>query len=141
MQNGSARSRALLKMRKAQHKLIFRDGMTGDESWIYFDMSPASMWLSPKATVDTSASHDCVGRADASRVLGMGIAHRVWLPEDVRMNVELFLVAVLRTMSQKLQPGNSAHRIFTIVHMDHARRQTTACVTSKLSEMRLKIAP
>jgi hypothetical protein len=48
-----------------------------------------------------------------------GIVHIVWLPKDMGMNAEFFLPEILEPISQKLQMGSPAHKLFTIVHMDN----------------------
>jgi hypothetical protein len=38
-------ARQLLDVPKAQEKVHFRDLITGDERWVYFDMKPKTVWL------------------------------------------------------------------------------------------------
>jgi transposase len=63
------------------------------------------------------------------------------LPRDVQMNAEPLLTEVMEPFSQKPLRGSSANKPFTIIHINNVRQHTTVCLITKLSEMRLKIAP
>jgi hypothetical protein len=73
--------------------------------------------LTRAAVTDTSATHDCAGKADDSHFWKMEeIVHGAWLPRRAHTNVEFLFTEALEPISQNMPSKNSAHKPFIIVH-------------------------
>jgi hypothetical protein len=91
--------RQLLDVLQAHERCHFRDLITGDKTWIYFDMKPGTIWLPADAELPV-----CVKRTIASEKLILiiswgihGIAHYCWPHKDhIRFTILLWRRACIR---------------------------------------------
>jgi histone-lysine N-methyltransferase SETMAR len=139
--NGSL---ALLDVLRQQEKIHFRDIITGNESWIFIDTEPSSIWLSldeelparPRPTIGTDKQMLVV-------FWGIkGIMHVNWLPRNARINAPDLRDELLTQISQKLQEHASGGRkLWTLVHMDSTKVHTAAAILTVVPDFRLKRIP
>jgi hypothetical protein len=101
-------ARQLLDVLQAQERCHLRDPITGDETWIYFDMKPGTVSLPADTELPVR-----VKRTTASEkrmlIVFWGIhviAHYCWLPKDSTLDSPFFCEGVLSPLAQKMQPNS-----------------------------------
>jgi hypothetical protein len=134
-------ARALLDVLRRQEKTHFRDILTGNESWIFIDTAPSSIWLSLDGDLPTRPRRTI--NADKRMLIAFwgikGIVHVFWMPKDVRINEVFFRNKILIPISQKHQTNVSGGpKPWTRVHMDNAKVQATKVVSGAMPDLRLK---
>jgi hypothetical protein len=137
-------ARALLNVLRQQEKTHFWDIITDDESWIFINTAPSSIWLSLDEDLPTHARHTI--SADTSMLIAFwgikGFVHVNWLSNDVRINAVQFRDEILIPISQKFQTKvSSRHKPWTLVQLDNARVHTAKVVSSVMPDLRLKRTP
>jgi len=136
-------AKELRKVLKAQQKIGWRDIITGDESWIHYDINPSSIWTVPGDEVPVRPR---ITVQSEKRMLIVfwgisGIVHRCWLPKGERLNAEFVLNNVLQPISDLLQSDAADQKPFTLLHMDNARPHTAVLIFERLRSLRLRRAP
>jgi hypothetical protein len=98
----------LLDVLQAQERCPFRDLITRDETWVYFDMKPGTIWLPADAELSIRVKKTT---ASEKRMLIVfwgihRIAHYCWLPKDSTLASTFFCEEVYRPLTQKMQPNS-----------------------------------
>jgi hypothetical protein len=100
--------RQLLDVLQTQERCYFRDLITGDETWVSFDMKPRTIWF--PADVESLVR---VKRTIASEKCMLvvfwrihGIAHYCWLPKESTLDLPFFCEEVLSPLAQNMQPNS-----------------------------------
>jgi histone-lysine N-methyltransferase SETMAR len=128
-------ARQFLDVLQAQERYHFRDLITGDKIWVYFDMKPGTIWLpadvKPRVGVKRTIANE-------KRMLIVfwgihGIAHYCWLPKESTFDSPFFWKEVLIFLAPKMQPNSKQTRKrLTLIHPDNARVYTPSAAQEKL---------
>jgi hypothetical protein len=96
----------LLDVLQTQERCHFRDLITGDETWVYLDMKPGTVWLPADAELLVRVKK----AVESEKLMPIvfcgihGITHYCWLPKDSRLDLPFFvkkyLVQSFRKCSQ-----------------------------------------
>jgi hypothetical protein len=134
-------SRAPFDVLRQREKIHFHDIIPDDESWIFIDAAPSSIWLSlderlPTCPRPTISADKCM----LAVFWGIKrIVQVIWLPKNPRISAASFLDEVLTPLSQKLQEHASGGcKSWTSMHMDNAKIHTTTAVSTIMPDLRLK---
>jgi hypothetical protein len=137
-------AQALLDVLRQKEKTYFWDIITGDESWIFIDTAPSSIWFSldeklPTRPRRTISAHKYMLIA----FWGLkALAHMKWMLKDVRINAIYFRSEIFMAISQKLQTNVPAgYNPWILVHMDNVKVHTAKVVSSGMPDLRLKGTP
>jgi hypothetical protein len=102
-------ARQLLDVLQTQERCHFRDLIPGDETWVYLDMKPGTIWLPADADIPVRVKGTI---ASGKRMLAVfwgihEIAHYNWLPTESTIDSSLFREEeLLRPLAQKMQPNS-----------------------------------
>jgi hypothetical protein len=99
-------ARQLLDVLQAQERWHFWDLVRGDETWVYLDMKPETIWLPTDGKLSVRVKRTV---ASEKRMLIVfceihGIIHSCWLPKDDPLDSSFFCKEVLSPLAQKMQP-------------------------------------
>jgi hypothetical protein len=137
-------ARTLLDALEAQQPIGFRDIVTGDESWIYLQMSPNSIWIGAEETAPTrrktmiASTKAMLPVFWGSRCVTLGD----WLPQGASFNGAYFDEHILQMMASELHAGEEKkHCPWLFVHMDDARIRVLNRNLARTEELRLKRVP
>jgi hypothetical protein len=81
-------ARQLLNVLQAQERCHFRDLMTREKTWVYFDMKPGTLWLPADAELPVRVKR-AITSEECTLIVFWGIhriAHYCWLPKDNTLN-------------------------------------------------------
>jgi hypothetical protein len=118
--------------------------MTENETCIYREMKPGTIWLPVAAQLPVRAKRTITSEERMMIVFwGIhGIAHYCWLPKDSTLDSPFFCREVLSPLVQKTQPNSKqARKPLTLIHMDIARVHTARATQEKLDVSRFKCRP
>jgi len=139
----SAECRALLDILKLQRENDFRDIVTGDESWIFLDSKPKSVWLASDAALPVRVSQT-IGAEKRMLIVFwgvQGIVYKAWLPKNESITASFFCDDVLPHLAEMFATKGENRRQFTYVHMDNARPHTAKATLEKMKVLKLKRTP
>jgi hypothetical protein len=118
-----------------------REIIKGDESWIYLNMTPNSIWIGaeeipptrPRTTITST-------KAMLTVFWGIrGVRLINWLTHGASLNGAYFDENILQPMASELRAGEKKkHCPWPLLHMDHARLHTSKRNLARMEELRLK---
>jgi hypothetical protein len=134
----------LLDVLQAQERCLFRDLITGDETWVYVDVKPGTIWLPANAEPSvrvkrTIASEKCI------LIIFWGIHWVHTLLLAPKREHSRFAI-LLRRSAQSARSENAAkfqkaHKLLTLIHMDNAKAHAVRATQDKLDVSRFKRMP
>jgi hypothetical protein len=137
-------ARQFLDVPQTQERCHFGDPITEDETWVYLDMKPGTIWLPADAELPVRVKRTL---ASEKRVLIIfwgihEIAHYCWLPKDNTLDSPFFREEVLSPLAQKMQPNSEKiGKPLTLIHMDNSRVHTAKETQEKSNVSRFKRMP
>jgi hypothetical protein len=137
-------ARQLLDVLQAQERCHLRDLITRDETRIYLDIKPATIWLPADAELPVRVKRTIASERRMPIVFwGIhGITHYCWLPKDNILNSLFFCEEVLSPVAHKMQPDSKkARKRLALIRMDNARVHTARATQEKLDVSRFKRTP
>jgi hypothetical protein len=126
---------------EAQQRIGFRDIITGDESWIYLDMTSNSIWIEAEEILPTRPRTTIASTKVMLTVFWgiRGVRPINWLPHGASFNGAYFDENILQPMASELHAGEEKkHCLWPLVHMDNARPHTSKPNLARMEELRFK---
>jgi hypothetical protein len=120
---------------------VKRDGwhrfVTGDESWLFFNISPRRMWTLSRDDVVTKSRHDIQSKKSMFIIIwnlsGFYVVNR--FPNHIKMNSAYFVTNLLIPLKEAIFPrGRAPHEKQLVVHLDNCSIHTTRVSTDWLEE-------
>jgi hypothetical protein len=101
-------TRQLLDVLQAQERYNFHDLMIGNETSVYLDMKPETIWLPADAELPVRIKRTIASKQCMLIIFWRihGIAHYCWLPKDSTLDWSFFCEEVLSPLAQKMQPNS-----------------------------------
>jgi histone-lysine N-methyltransferase SETMAR len=134
-------ARTLLNVLEGQQRIGFRDIITGDESWIYLNMTPNSIWIRAKE-IPPIRPRTTIASTKAMLTVFWGIRGlRLinWLPHRASFNGAYFDENILQPMASECHAGEEKkHCPWSLLHLDNARSHMSKRNLARMKELRLK---
>jgi hypothetical protein len=134
-------ARTLLDALEAEQRIEFRDIVTGDESWIYLQMSPNSIWIGAEEIAPTRPRTTIASTKTMLAVFWgiRGVRPVNWLPLDASFNKAHSNQHILQVMASELHAGEETkHYPWPLLHMNNARPHRSKRNFARMEELRLK---